>query len=92
MSARWIFRGKLNGEGKTGLGRKRYFNPTELTAEMLNKLIEKIVIHEATKEPNGTRTQEIEIFTDSWVKLIKTHTHVFKFVKRKGVQGWGILK
>ena len=41
---------------------KQYANPTELTAEMLNTLIEKIVVHEATKGSNGTRTQEIEIF------------------------------
>ena len=65
MSARWIFRGKLNGEGKTGLGSERYVNPTELTAEMLNTLIEKIVVHEAVKDSDGTRTQEIEMFTDS---------------------------
>ena len=41
---------------------KQYANPTELTAEMLNTLIEKIVVHEATKGSDGTRTQEIEIF------------------------------
>ena len=41
---------------------KQYANPTELSAEMLNTLIEKIVIHEATKGTDGTRTQEIEIF------------------------------
>ena len=41
---------------------KQYSEPTELTAEMLNTLIEKIVVHEATKDYDGTRTQEIEIF------------------------------
>ena len=41
---------------------KQYSEPTELTAEMLNTLIEKIVVHEATKDSDGTRTQEIEIF------------------------------
>ena len=41
---------------------KQYANPTELTAEMLNTLIEKIVVHEAVKDSDGTRTQEIEIF------------------------------
>ena len=41
---------------------KQYSEPTELTAEMLNTLIEKIVVHEATSESDGTRTQEIEIF------------------------------
>ena len=41
---------------------KQYSKPTELTAEMLNTLIEKIVVHEAVKDSDGTRTQEIEIF------------------------------
>ena len=36
-------------------------NPTALTAEMLNELIEKIVIHEAVKGEGGQRTQKIEI-------------------------------
>lgn len=41
---------------------KQYSHPTELTAELLNTLIEKIVIHEATKSFDGTREQEVEIF------------------------------
>ena len=41
---------------------KQFSSPTELTAEMLNTLIEKIVVHEATKDTDGKRTQEIEIF------------------------------
>ena len=41
---------------------KQYANPTELTAELLNTLIEKIVIHEATKGEDGMREQEIEIY------------------------------
>ena len=41
---------------------KQYSEPTELTAEMLNTLIEKIVVHEAVKDSDGTRTQKIEIF------------------------------
>lgn len=41
---------------------RQYANPTELTAELLNTLIEKIVIHEAIKGENGFREQEIEIF------------------------------
>lgn len=41
---------------------KRYVNPTVLTAEMLNELIEKIVIHEAVKGEDGQRTQKIEIY------------------------------
>ena len=38
---------------------KQYFESTELTAEMLNALSEKIFVHEAVKDSNGTRTQEI---------------------------------
>ncbi|MBQ7844632.1 MAG: DUF4368 domain-containing protein [Clostridia bacterium] len=41
---------------------KRYVNPSALTAEMLNELIEKIVIHEAVKGEGGQRTQKIEIY------------------------------
>ena len=41
---------------------KQYVNPTELTAELLNALIEKIVVHEAVKDESNTRTQEIEIY------------------------------
>lgn len=41
---------------------KQYSNPTELTATLLNALIEKIVIHEATKDDSGNRIQEVEIF------------------------------
>lgn len=36
--------------------------PTELTASLLNTLIEKIVVHEADKHENGTAEQEIEIY------------------------------
>ena len=41
---------------------KQLSSPTELTAELLNTLIEKILVHEATKDAGGNRTQEIEIF------------------------------
>ncbi len=41
---------------------KQYSSPTELTAELLNTVIEKIVVHEAIKSPDGMREQEIEIF------------------------------
>lgn len=41
---------------------KRYANPTELAAEFLNTLIEKITVHEAVKLENGFREQEIEIY------------------------------
>ena len=39
----------------------QYANPTELTAELLNTLIEKIVIHEATTV-DGMREQNIDIY------------------------------
>ena len=41
---------------------KQYTNPTELTAELLNALIEKVLVHEAVKNPDGTKDQEIEIY------------------------------
>lgn len=41
---------------------KQYTNLTELTAPLLNALIEKIVVHEAVKSADGIREQEIEIF------------------------------
>ena len=40
---------------------RQYSYPTELTAELLNGLIEKIVIHEATTE-DGVREQNIDIY------------------------------
>ncbi len=36
--------------------------PTELTASLLNTLIEKIVVHEADRHEDGTAEQEIEIY------------------------------
>lgn len=41
---------------------KRYTCPTELTAPMLNALIDKIVIHDKQRSPNGGVTQEVEIY------------------------------
>ena len=41
---------------------RQYTAPTELTAELLNTLIEKILVHETVKQPDGTREQEVEIF------------------------------
>lgn len=41
---------------------RQYANPTELTAALLNTLIEKIVVHEAVKDADGSREQEVEIF------------------------------
>ena len=39
-----------------------YTNITELTADLLNALIEKVVVHEATKDTDGSRMQEVEIY------------------------------
>lgn len=41
---------------------KRYVNPTELNAELLHTLIEKIVVHESVKGEDGTKEQEVEIY------------------------------
>ena len=41
---------------------KQYTDSKELTAPMLNALIEKIVVHEATKTEDGMREQEVEIY------------------------------
>ncbi len=41
---------------------KQYAHPTELTAELLNALIEKIVVHEAETDDFGIRAQEVEIY------------------------------
>ena len=40
----------------------KYTNLTELTAPLLNELIDKIVVHEATKDENGKRVQNIDIY------------------------------
>ncbi|MBQ3587994.1 MAG: DUF4368 domain-containing protein, partial [Oscillospiraceae bacterium] len=34
----------------------------ELTAELLNTLIEKIVVHEAVKNEDGSRKQKVDIY------------------------------
>lgn len=41
---------------------KQYAYPTELTAELLNALIEKILVHEADKDEDGNRIQKVEIY------------------------------
>lgn len=41
---------------------KQYTYPTELNAELLNALIEKILVHDAVKDENGNRVQKVEIF------------------------------
>lgn len=40
----------------------KYTELTELTAPLLNELIDKIVVHESVKDEDGSKTQEIEIF------------------------------
>jgi DNA invertase Pin-like site-specific DNA recombinase len=62
-------RSELNTEKQTAEDTRKwieligkYTDPTELTAELLNTLIEKIVVHEATEDEFGFRTQEIEIY------------------------------
>ena len=52
---------KDNAERWVALIRK-YTNLTELTAPLLNELIDKIVVHEATKDENGKRIQDIDIY------------------------------
>jgi len=41
---------------------RQYAAPTELTADLLNTLIEKILIHEPLKLASGLKEQEIEIY------------------------------
>ena len=41
---------------------QQYANPSELTAPLLNTLIEKIVVHQSVKGEDGEQEQEIEIF------------------------------
>lgn len=41
---------------------RQYHDITELDAPLLNTLIEKIVVHEAVKSPDGVREQEVEIY------------------------------
>jgi site-specific DNA recombinase len=41
---------------------KQYVNSVELTAELLNTLIEKITVHEAVKGEDGSREKEVEIY------------------------------
>lgn len=41
---------------------KQCSNPTKLTAELLNTVIEKIVVHEAVKGTDGSRKQKVDIY------------------------------
>ena len=40
----------------------KHRNITKLSADLLNALIEKVVVHEATKDTDGSRMQEVEIY------------------------------
>ena len=47
---------------KTHGADRRHNDISELTAPLLNALIEKIVIHQAVKNDDGTTEQEVEIY------------------------------
>jgi DNA invertase Pin-like site-specific DNA recombinase len=60
---------KLNETKQTSIDAEKWISyirktayPTELTAPLLNTLIEKIVVHDAVKMEDGTKEQEIEIY------------------------------
>ncbi len=60
---------KLNETRQTSTDAEKWISyiretayPTELTAPLLNTLIEKIVVHDAVKMEDGTKEQEIEIY------------------------------
>ena len=60
---------KLNETRQTSTDAEKWISyiretayPTELTAPLLNSLIEKIVVHDAVKMEDGTKEQEIEIY------------------------------
>ncbi|MBQ7654253.1 MAG: DUF4368 domain-containing protein, partial [Clostridia bacterium] len=52
---------------------KRYTRIDELTADVLNKFIDKIAVHERVKGPDGKKTQEIEIYY-SYVGIVNVPT------------------
>lgn len=47
----------------------KYDNITELTAPMLNELIDKIVVHESTTDENGDSFQQIDIYYHALGKI-----------------------
>ena len=51
---------QVSGQAKALI--KEYSVPKELTAPLLNAMIEKILIHEATTNEENERIQEIEIY------------------------------
>lgn len=54
---------------------KQHTDLTELTAPLLNSLIDKIVVHAAVKHEDGTREQEIEIFYKFIGKIDEVQEH-----------------
>ena len=64
---------------------RRYANPTELTPELVNALIEKILVHEAVKSKDGAREQEVEIFyrfIGSLTNISWKKNNIFNYVTR----------
>ena len=64
-----VLKAKLNETRQTSTDAEKWISyiretayPTELTAPLLNTLIEKIVVHDAVKMEDGTKEQEIEIY------------------------------
>ena len=62
---------------------KEYSVPKELTAPLLNAMIEKIIIHEATTNEENERIQEIEIYylPIYWKSRLIMRVHIFKMEK-----------
>ena len=58
---------------------KKYTEITELTPEILNELIEKILVHQ-TENINGKKVQEIDIYNSS-LALLKIDTNINQFTK-----------
>lgn len=54
---------------------KQYTDLSELTAPLLNSLIDKIVVHEAVKHEDGTKEQEIEIYYKFIGKIDEVQEH-----------------
>ncbi len=56
---------------------KEYSVPKELTAPLLNAMIEKILIHEATTNEDNERIQEIDILPIYWKSRLIMRGHIF---------------
>lgn len=63
---------------------KQYASPTELTTELLNTLIEKIVVHEAVKSPDGCRKQKVDIYYRFIGKIDKMKLPACRDAVRRG--------